>query len=256
MDTDRLAPLLAALQDDRRDIQLQASQALLNLRDPALIPALLAALAMPQRHIQGLVATVLGTLADQRAVLPLIDLLRSAKPGSVAEMVMDYFANVRAQAAEALGLLGDRQAVDPLIDALADEDAWTRSKAAQALGRLGDRRAVEPLITLLRAGQHPSTATILGNLGDRRAVGPLLDELKPLRRAPAGAATLKAKGPAIYYYYVIRALGKLRDPRAIPLLEWVCRHERTPVLKGKSLSDVAATALVRIAERTAGETEI
>lgn len=128
MDTDRLVPLLAALQDDSRDIRLQASLAVLRLRDPALVPALLAALDIPERRIQGLVATVLGTLEDRRAVLPLIDLLRRAQSGSVEETVMDSFANVHAQAAEALGRLGDRQAMDPLIEALADEDAWTRGK--------------------------------------------------------------------------------------------------------------------------------
>ncbi len=267
MDTESIELMLADVQDDRRDIRLQAELALLRLQDPVVVPALLAALDIPDRRVQGLVATVLGRLGDRRAVLPLIDLLRSAKPGTRTD-VFDTFANVRAQAAEALGLLGDRQAVEPLIEALADEDAVTRGKAAQALGRLRDLRAVEPLIASLRAEHNPSTATILGNLGDRRAAEPLLDELEELRRSPAGMSKIQAKWEelrlspavlseiqakwqAIYYYYVIRALGKLRDQRAKPLLKWVQIHEQTPVLKGKSLSDMAAKALARIAERNA-----
>jgi HEAT repeat protein len=219
MDTNHLALLLAALRNDRRNVQWQAQRELLRLRDRTLVPDLLAALDTPDRHIQGLVAAVLGTMGDQRAVLPLIQLLRRAKPGSVTETVRDTYANVRAQAAWALGSLGDRQAVEPLIEVLGDEDEWTRGNAAQALARLRDLRAVEPLIAVLHAYHHPSIATILGNLGDPRAVEPLLDELETLRRSPADFSEPETKSQAISYYYVVRALGKLQDPRAIPLLE-------------------------------------
>ncbi len=253
MDTESIALLLADVQDDRRNIRLQAELALLHLQDPAVVPALLAALDIPDRRVQGLVATVLGRLGDRRAVLPLIDLLRSAKPGTLTEAAFDIFASVRARAAEALGLLGDKQAVEPLIEALADEDPSTRGTAVKALGRLRDLRAVEPLIASLHADKYPWTPNILGNLGDPRAVEPLLDELEDLRRSPAGSSETQTRWHTVYYYYVILALGKLGDPRAKPLLEWVRIHEQTPVLKGKSLSDMAAKALARIAERSASE---
>ena len=243
MDPDDLTPLFTALQDDRYDVRRQAHVALWELHDPAAVPALLAGMAMPDRHVRALVATLLGELGDRRAVLPLIDLLRTGEAG-------DVFANVRARAAEALGRLGDPQAVEPLIAALTDEDAETRAKAIEALGRLGDPRAVEPLIAATRAMRNPSGATILGNLGDRRAVAPLLADLEPLRQeAEPSPPAVPWQGS--YYYYIIRALGKLGDPRAVPLLEWIRDHEREPVLKRKSLGDVAAAALRRIAERAA-----
>lgn len=101
--------------------------------------------------------------------------------------------------------------------------------------------------------RNPSGATILGNLGDRRAVAPMLADLEPLRQAAVAANLPAVPWQASYYYYVIRALGKLGDPRAVPLLEWIRDHERDPVLKGKSLGDAAAAALRRIAERAATE---
>jgi HEAT repeat protein len=200
--------------------------------------------------VRAYVAIVLGELGNRSAVLPLIDLLRTGEAG-------DIFDNFRARAAEALGQIGDQRAVEPLIAALADEDWETRAKATEALGRLGDPRAVEPLIAATRAMRNPSGATILGNLRDRRAVAPLLAELELLRRpgAPGAPADPEVPPDPIYAYYVIRALSKLGDPQAVPLLEWVRDHEVKPVLKGKSLGDVAAKALHRIAERAATETD-
>jgi hypothetical protein len=48
---------------------------------------------------------------------------------------------------------------------------------------------------------------------------------------------------------MIRALGKLGDPQAIPLLAWIAEQETAPVLNGKSLSNVAMRALERIQEQ-------
>jgi HEAT repeat protein len=241
-DFDDLTPLLTALQNDRYVVRRQAHEALGQLHGAAAVPALLAGLAIPDRRVRATIATLLGELRDRRAVLPLIDLLQTGEAS-------DDFANVRARAAEALGHLGDTQAVEPLMVALADEDAETRTNAIEALGRLGDRRAVEPLIAATRATRNPRGATILGNFGDQRAVVPLLAELEPLRlEAEPGHAM--DRWQAIYYYYVIRALGKLGDPQAVPLLQWIRDHEREPLLKRRSLGDVAAIALRRIAERT------
>jgi HEAT repeat protein len=205
MGPDDLTPFFTALQDDRYDVRRQAHEALWKLHGPAVVPALLAGLAIPDRRVRALVATLLGEVGDRRAVLPLIDLLRTGEAG-------DVFANVRARAAEALGRIGDPRAVEPLIAALADEDLETCAKATEALGRLGDLRAVEPLIAATRAMRNPSGATILGNLGDRRAVEPLLAELEPLRRPQAVPSRPAVPWQANYYYYVIRALGKLGGP--------------------------------------------
>jgi HEAT repeat protein len=130
--------------------------------------------------------------------------------------------------------------------ALDDSDLLFQAHVMKALYDYGDRRAVPSLITIMRVRHDSSVATILGNFGDRRAVGPLLEDLETLRQPvvpqPFGWTMS-------YYYYAIRALGKLGDPRAIPLLEWIRDHEREPLLKGKSLADMAEKALQRIAEQ-------
>ena len=250
MDPPDLAPLFTALQDDQYRVWWQAERTLLGLSDPAAVPSLLAGLAIPGCRVRAVVARMLGALGDRRAVEPLIALLKTGECGDVR-------FNVRAEAAKALGQLGDARAVEPLMASLADDDGATRTSALEALGRLGDQRAVEPLLAATRTWQYPSGATILGNLGDQRAVEPLLAELEPLRRAPtvsgSAPADPAARWLAIYRYYVIRALGKLGDPRAVSLLEWIRAHEHEPVLKGKSLGDMATVALRRIAERTAQE---
>ena len=222
MDPPDLAPLFTALQDDQYRVWWQAERTLLGLSDPAAVPSLLAGLAIPGCRVRAVVARMLGALGDRRAVEPLIALLKTGECGDVR-------FNVRAEAAKALGQLGDARAVEPLMASLADDDGATRTSALEALGRLGDQRAVEPLLA----------------------------ELEPLRRAPtvsgSAPADPAARWLAIYRYYVIRALGKLGDPRAVSLLEWIRAHEHEPVLKGKSLGDMATVALRRIAERTAQE---
>lgn len=238
-----LTPLFAALQDARHEVRAPAVAALLQVRDPEAVPQLLDALAIPDRRVQSLVATVLGEIGDQRAVLPLIKLLQTGDNS-------DVWSNPRAAAAQALGKLGDQRAVEPLIAVLSEPDRWTRGHAMEALGRLGDRRAVEPIIEATRELKDSSGATILGNLGDVRAVEPLLAELETLRTPGFDPKHPSVPWQASYYYYIIRALGKLGDPRAVSLLEWVREHETAPVLKGKSLADVADKALQRIAGHT------
>jgi HEAT repeat protein len=248
MSSDDLTPLFVALRDEQHEVRWPATLTLLHLDDPAAVPQLLDALANSDRRVRGFIVTKLGQLelgqlGDRRAVPALLTLLHTEET--------DGHSNIRAQAAEALGRLADPQAVEPLIAALADTDMDTHLEVLVALGRLMDRRAVEPLIAATRKFHNPHGATILGNLGDLRAVEPLLAELESLRQwhANRGRSIGPFDGMSLYYYYLIRALGKLRDPRAVPLLEWVREHEHVPVLKGKNLADVAAKALQRIAEQ-------
>ena len=88
--------------------------------------------------------------------------------------------------------------VKGLIKALAyPGEVTVRVNAARALGELGDPRAVEPLVAMLQNKQH-FVAEPLARLGDPRAVEPLIAALGEDR-----------------YGGVARALGMLRDPRAV-----------------------------------------
>jgi HEAT repeat protein len=229
--------LLTALTSDNRVEATQATMALYRLRDPQAVPPLITALSAPERHVRAVAAGVLGELQDRRAVRPLIDALEHAED--------ELYDNAGVAAAHSLGKLGDPQAVDALIRAL--ERPNLDQAAVDALGRLGDRRAVEPLIAYMRRTKNPSGATVLGNFGDHRAVEPLLTELATIQE-PRPTMGFDRTRQDIYFYYVIRALGKLGDSRAVPLLAWISDYETNPVLKGKSLSDMASRALQRIHE--------
>jgi HEAT repeat protein len=234
-DLDQLLNDLAA---EDRAVSVPAVLAVLDLRDPSAVPQLIAALDSPQRRVRATVALALGQIADPKAVEPLIAALRHSVPTD------DVFNNDRNAAAWALGQLGEARAVDVLIEALSDRGA--RMAAVKALARIGDRRAVEPLIQLLVADGIPSVATVLGNFGDRRAVAPMI----ALLEQPPG--NHPAPWQLSCRYYVARALGKLGDPRAVPVLERVRDQERQPAVKGRSVGDAAAKAIERI--QAAGKT--
>src|SRR5262245_45276246 len=128
-----------------------------------------------------------------------------------------------------------------------EDPLHSHQAAVDALRQIGDRCAVEPLIALIRNTKNPSIATVLGNFVDQRAVDALLTELAAIQQPRTGVG--KERGwQDIAFYYLIRALGKLGDPRAIPLLEWIAEHETAPDLKGKSLSAMATRTPQRIHE--------
>jgi len=242
MDEDReqaVEQLIAALTDPEREVRLQAARALYRLRDHQAVPRLIAALASPDKHVRAVAAQALAEMEDERAVQPFIELLQRGAYGDVLD-------NAGGAAARGLGRLGDRRAVEALTGALAHPHV--QQQAVEALARLGDVRAVEPLIAAIRATKNPSIATVLGNLHDRRAVEPLLAELQTIQ-LPRPASARDRRWQDIYFYYVVRALGKLGDPRALPLLEWVREHETAPVLKGRSIGEMAAKALQHIQEQ-------
>jgi HEAT repeat protein len=96
---------------------------------------------------------------------------------------------------------------------------------------------VEPLLGLFKERRVSSIATVLGNFGDQRAVEPLIEALHD-------------PDPSLRFY-VARALGKLRDRRALAALAWVREHDTEPILdrksiRGKSVSSAAVKAIERI----------
>ncbi|HEY7833368.1 MAG TPA: HEAT repeat domain-containing protein [Ktedonobacterales bacterium] len=218
---------------------------LFHLQDRQVVPDLIAALATPTDQTRVLVIVALDQLGDERAVGPLIGILERKEYGSAR-------ANVGGAAVAALGRLGEARALDVLVAAL--DHSLTHYQAVEALGKLADVRVVPALIAAMHAFKLPSAATVLGNFGDARAVEPLITELRAVQQPrPPEHLDKSKRWDGIYFYYIIRALGKLGDPRALPILEWVREHQTEPVLKGKSLSDLATRAIQRIRERMGSE---
>ncbi len=245
--------LMAALSSPDMRVRSRAGQLLLRMFGREAVPYLISALATSAGYVQADIASLLGQAGDERAVMPLIGLFEHAMQAPSAN-TWNYEARA---AATALGQLGDRRAVDVLLQALRYPGIsyW----AAQALGSLHDPMAVEPLIDALRANKDPSIATLLGNWGDPRAVEPLIAELELLRQPMTTREIDRLWGGprwrGIYFYYVAHGLGKLGDPRALPILEWVRDHEQEPALKGKSIGYKAARAIERIHARMRASTE-
>jgi HEAT repeat protein len=183
--------LARALEDGDPAVRDRAARALGDRRDPAALPALIAALRAG-RVGRGAV-WALTQFADPRLVAPLVGAL--SLPDATA----------RALAAGKLAELGDRAAVPGLVATLTDPDEHVREEAARALGRLGDRAALEPLLRALRddRGDHvrEEAAAALGALGagDERCVEALLaarhDRHVMVRRAAAEALAALGRPP-------------------------------------------------------------
>ena len=216
-------PLIEALRDSDRAVKTAATSALTAIGAPAVVD-LSYCLQDPDLSVQEAAASILSTIADERALEPLQSALlsqdwvvrmhaaravgRLGNPGSVETLVLllqDKVPAVRDEAIAALVSMGD-SAVEPLVAALDDQDWRVRLRATEALCVLKSPTAVEPLGALL---QHdPDTAVrqeaarALGQIGDGAAVDVLLGVVEEPR--------LQVR--------VIEALGRIGDRRVLPML--------------------------------------
>ena len=224
---------IVQLRSEDYSIWIQGWHTLFNLRDANAIEELIAALGDAHVRVRETAAFALGQIPDVRSV------------ESLTVALNDPVDNISSQAAWALGEIGDKRAVEPLIGVLNKPNSPnTQRLAPKSLAKLGDDRAVEPLIGLLKQTYISYIATILGNLGDHRAVEPMIELLS----ADPDSREYGNQNPS-FRYYTVRALGKLGDLRALPLLEKIAEQETQPVLKGKSVSDMARIAIFRIKEK-------
>lgn len=194
------------------------------------VEVLIAMLRMRDANMREHAAEALGHLGDPRAVVALMDVVRSDADASVREHAAeslghlgdadavaaltdvvrnDTNASVREHAAEALGYLGDSRARAALVTVVGvDRDDGVREHAVVALGRLKDPAAYEFLLETMhgrdveRVRAHAAYA--LGLLGDVRALEPLLAALRNGSRLMRANAAL--------------GLGELGDPRALDVL--------------------------------------
>jgi len=134
----------------------------------------------------------------------------------------------------ALGEIGGERAFQRLEQEVEDREP----EAVWPLARTGTPRAVDLLIQ--RLGDHDAAtitdtdalgvanaADALAFLGDSRAVEPLIDVLQDTSKAPVTAkpfypAESKRKKMLLR---VIKALGKLGDPRAIPEVQKLTQYQ-------------------------------
>ncbi len=223
-------------------------------------------------------AIVLGRLADDRAVTPLIKVLKTPKEYGCRE-----YDDLLVKVVIALGKIGDPQAVEPilyvtrkhiegrvsfgtavpallnirngkglipLIDVLASGagtyyDSVDIDLGQAELSKISDEQQITMLIDMLSNWYgKPERALIavrvLGKIKATRAVEQLIDVLKPRNYAEARASTV-----TLIKMFAASALGEIGDVRAVePLLE---------ALKDDEIQSSASGALGKLGDLRAVE---
>ncbi len=113
-----------------------------------------------------------------------------------------------------------KKAEPELLEAVKSPKWRTRTHALLAMGKTGDREMVPVIFDILKKDRHPAVrncaVTALGDLKAAETVPYLASML-----AKGGLEQSKRAAPIV----VIEALGKMRDPRAVPVLREVLLSE-------------------------------
>jgi HEAT repeat protein len=213
--------LISGVDDPDADVARVSAAALAQLGTPAVLPALMHALA--DNRTRGIAMTGLGRMGPPAV---------AAAPEFLDSMLLTREASERSTAEQALKAMG-ATAVPAVVDVLRnDKEDWKRNEAALALGRLGAAAsgAVPALIDTFRYGNTLSAnaAEVLGQIG-APAVPALTAALKCDHLAPAPAAPIsgpwrrQSEYPETEYVrmYAATALSRVGGPAkaaAIPAL--------------------------------------
>lgn len=232
-DARAVMPLTVLLRDEDRAVRQAAIGALTSIGEPA-VEALGRCLNEESLQVQEAASEILAGIGDGRVFDPLVKALgstdwivrmhaikalgRIGEPEAVPALVpllQDKVKAVREEAAGALAAIGTAS-IPSLVQALRHEEWLVRLHAVEALGKLKSPDAVEPLLFAL-FNDHDSAikedvVRALGDIGDAGAVEFLfkvLDEpgLRPL---------------------AVEALGKIKDSRAVPVLQDIVAGKRQP----------------------------
>lgn len=233
------APLQQRLAEDPElEVRQMAAFALGLLRDPAAVPALMAALHDASPLVQGRAAEALGLLGATQAADALGQLAATYQP-LAARVDPDETGYPLEPSLEAFRLavtaLARLKAYPPLARAVLDRAGQPTVRwwpVAYALHQIADPRALPALASFVRG---PGIYTVafaargLGTLKDRRAVDLLLPLLDPERHHPFVVVA------------AVRALGELGDPKArAPLLRLAAAPGVPPSLRAEVLGALAA----------------
>ncbi|MDR2967150.1 MAG: HEAT repeat domain-containing protein [Methanobacteriaceae archaeon] len=127
--------LIEDLKDDDEFV-VEEARGTLEIRADESFEYLVEALTGTHKKIKMNSAKVLGFIANEKAIDPLIATLK------------DKNKLVRREASTALSRMGNK-VIDPMLNILNDDDWRVRGAAAWVLGSIGDKKAIEPLKNLL-----------------------------------------------------------------------------------------------------------
>jgi COMPASS component SWD3 len=244
------AALIKLLDDADFSVKLSSAGSLGTLKARGAIPKLkeLQADANPQMK-----TTAIDALMKIGELTPLDGAIAKLDGGTLQDA--DYMA---------IGQAREKRAVEPLIGQLRGENFYQLNFVARTLGEIGDARAVEPLIQTFIFGNRNYGMTelprALGKLGDNRAVEPLRQSLKVPNqnmqldlRAAIFEGLLLLKAPKILEEVsqemqklaannqhfqatpLLQALGRSRNPKAVPLIEPYLTNQQTCMAAGEAL---------------------
>ena len=214
-----------ALVDAQPTVRAAAVNALVQIDANKVVPTLGKALQDADPVVASAAAAGLGKAKARSAVRPLLMVLLHNSP------------RLRSASAEAVGRIDDARAVRPLLKVLASDDVIeVRQQAAKALGTLKDRRAVPELVTALDAPEaslRVFAVDALGDIGDTSVVARLCRMLT------------SKENPGVRESSVV-ALGKLKDPTAMPTLRSVLADKDEKLqdkVKVKDIAELVAEAM-------------
>lgn len=228
-------PLLNALNDRAKRIEIKAIEGLVLNHDPAARKA---------------VGDMMRGNDFSKKVYAVSYLGKSTAPGAMDLLITalkDDHPTIRFNAVKTLGEKGDKQGVEHLLTALEDSEYQVRKEAFKILADRKDPKMAEPFIRLLNSPESEESRQAfyaLRNMTDVLPVEPLLAlfkegssrergyarELLMNRRPPVTAGLLLPlldhPTPAVQRA-VIEMLTELKDPRAVsPLIDLLQRKGR------------------------------
>jgi len=229
---------VADLKSPAPRIRARAAAQLAAARDPAIVPALIGAMADDETSVRRAAARALGEQRDAKAVPVLLKALG------------DKDANVRFYAAHALGEIKDKGSAKGLLAALSDPAYNVRDEATWALRELHDPEVAKGLYAELAkddadvphvswlikhlAGEKaiPELGKLLkhGKVTVRRRALALLVDLKSRNTIPTLIDCLRDTDLTIRTLAVTTIVG-LRDERGIEPLKALVARETDPGLK-------------------------
>jgi HEAT repeat protein len=176
--------------------------------DPDQLVDLVAALGTEMADVLAQALTEASDRSHRDRYLEVLSGMGRGASGAVEDMIGDARWFVVRNGVRLLPEVAGGRAVEHLARALGHHDPRVRTEAARALARVAGDRAVRLLLTMLGdpdEAVRSATVDALGTAGGREVVPALLDRL--------GVET-----EANVQVEILRALGRIGDPRAVPSL--------------------------------------
>ncbi len=242
--------LMQHLTDSSKVVRSSALASLARMDGPFDVRPVVELLRDPEVEVQNRAIDVVIKANDPDTIKYLIEILK------------DENENARRAAVEVLNEVGNARSVKYLLEAIADSDWWVRSRAADALGKIGGPKVVDAVLQLIKDDNEDirrSAIEILNQTKDERAVLHLIEATKDKdwwvseRAVDALAAIGNRKAiPRLYEMLkegvpkampvVVRALGKLGDPRLIDPILVKLQAQPSKELKIEALQALALLA--------------